>query len=68
MIDTARTYSHTKNRYVIETCYGCYSDYGWTIAHQGSDDIDLAITIQKRFGSDYRVIDNSTGEIITTPI
>jgi hypothetical protein len=32
MEKVAKTYP-TERRYVLETDYGCYTDYGWTVAN-----------------------------------
>lgn len=60
----AETYEYIKRPYVMETRYGCYSDYGWTIACQGFDHFCDAEAAQIHWGEDYRIIDNYTGQVL----
>lgn len=57
-------YDHINRPYVVETRYGCYSDYGWTLATQGHDHFCDAEAVKNNFGDDYRVVDNFTGEVL----
>lgn len=53
-------------RYVLETDYGCYSDYGWTIAN-ASNDLEEAKKQYEHWSKTsgrYRLVDGKTGEVI----
>ena len=54
------------HRYVLETDYGCYSEYGWTIACS-SETMDEGIgqyEFWKGKHGKYRLVDGKTGFIL----
>lgn len=55
-----------EKRYILETTYGCYSDYGWTYACAGDtfDDGKIQYDHWSKTGGRYRLIDNETGEVL----
>ena len=48
----------------METCYGCYSDYGWTVVNQGFDNFCDAEKAKEHWGDEYRIVSNITGEVL----
>jgi hypothetical protein len=57
-------------RYVLETDYGCYSDYGWTIANmrysfeEGKEQFDFWSNTGAKSPGRYRLVDGETGDVL----
>lgn len=53
-------------RYILETNYGCHSNYGWTFT-TASDELESArikLAQWRNSPGRYRLIDNSTSRVI----
>jgi len=61
----AKTYDK-EGAYVLESDFGCYSDYGWSLAssHDHFCDAEAAYNHWVGTGDRYRVVDNLTGEVV----
>ena len=61
----AKTYEGLP-RYVLETDYGCYSDYGWTIActRHTFEDGKCQYEHWSKTNGNYRLVDGETGEVL----
>ncbi len=53
-------------QYVLETDYGCYTDYGWTIANTRKHFVDGEKQYEhwSKTGGRYRLVDGYTGEVL----
>lgn len=53
-------------RYILETDYGCYSDYGWTIACTSVtfEEGEAQYNKWSKTGGSYRLVDGETGAVL----
>jgi len=60
-----RTYEN-EPRYILETNYGCHSNYGWayTCASEELEAAKMQIDQWRKIPGSYRLIDNMTNKVI----